>query len=798
MYQGSVSITRAKSNVQILGAFTLMGVKSLFWVILGLAILIFVEAYIRNNLSWLPPLSADDKEFNIEQLRLYAQLLTAIFSIYFATIGIILSTGYTRFRRDIIKMLVNEQVGSGYSSVLVFSVMFCLAATTLPLVGFEPGIFVYSSGTILSLLSAVALFPLGKRLFDFFDLNSLARTEILPKITRHIKGATNRRNSNSLANHHSKAARLALEQLSYIDDRVKADKEGLEDNLPVLTDRYTNLLIDYLQRKHTIDQNSYWYPRRRKHKQWFFADETATSAALQTSSQQPLVEETPDYQWFENEIVNRLAGHIELAFQVKDFDLALQLISRFSTRIAAYAKQFQFEIGMQELKRYKEVIEQTFASSKPVAGVESVKVQIALADTWAALGSSLCLETLRRMMTFEKELEMFFEKNEWTETSLRHLPFLWQLEFVFIVERIEFEQVIEGHRLSKPKYVQQLAVQRLLLQYAKVLPKVCDFYQAVLPDFVDSLSKLEMSASATQVVLASLHSHWKMPRWFDEVAQLLNRYSRYEHYTEEYYKLPKIEIAEMTEQLVAMRDDAIGMLSEGTMIKHIFESKHDDDLPDHFGQVYFELAEACISALEENDVGKLDKILPTFLSLAVLAADSKFLNPSLDVNEETRINLISTVINDLASVLGFAILYGAYFDNNKLSKSALDRFDALIEHATDKQLYLKRMVFFSNPHGSIMSASPRGMIRNKWRMSFERRVRDDGFGGQMGMGQGKLHPNKVVRAFLKTLSDASHLFLAKQVVPQLERDSIDFEIDRHITELARRLDAENENEDFQS
>jgi hypothetical protein len=56
----------------------------------------------------------------------------------------------------------------------------------------------------------------------------------------------------------------------------------------------------------------------------------------------------------------------------------------------------------------------------------------------------------------------------------------------------------------------------------------------------------------------------------------------------------------------------------------------------------------------------------------------------------------------------------------------------------------------------------------------------------------------VVRAFLKTLSDASHLFLAKQVVPQLERDSIDFEIDRHITELARRLDAENENEDVQS
>ena len=76
----------------------------------------------------LPPLSADDKDFNIEQLRLYAQLLTAIFSIYFATIGIILDAGYTRLRRDIIQMLTNEQVGSVYSRVLVLAAIFCLSS----------------------------------------------------------------------------------------------------------------------------------------------------------------------------------------------------------------------------------------------------------------------------------------------------------------------------------------------------------------------------------------------------------------------------------------------------------------------------------------------------------------------------------------------------------------------------------------------------------------------------------------------------------------------------------------------
>lgn len=796
-YKRSTSVTKVKANARILGSFAWIGVRSLLWVVLCLAALISVEGYVRSNLSWLSTLSAEDKKFNIDQLRLYAQLLTAIFSIYFATIGIILSSGYTRLRRDIIQMLTNEQVGSVYSRVLVLAAIFCLVATALPLFEFEPGLFVYAVGTILTLLSALALFPLGQRLFNFFDLNLLVRSEILPSIARHIEGAANPRNSISLANHHSRAARQALEQLSYIDDRVKADKKGLEDNLPALSDDYTDLLLYYLQQKHAIDQESYWFPRRSKHKQWFFAGDTATSMALKMSSQQPLVEEKSDHQWLENEIVDRLADHVELAFQVGDFDLALKLIGRFSTRTSAYAGRFQFDVGMQELKRFKEIIEQAFASSDAIADDETVKIKIGIADTWAALGSNLCLETLRRMMTFEKELKQFFEADEWSEKSLRRLPAFLQVELAFIVERIKFEQEIEGQRLSRPKYVQQLVVQKLLQHYAKVLPAVCDFLQNMVPDFVASLAKMKMTEAATQVVLGSLHSHWKLPRWFDELTQLVDRYQEYGHYTEEQYVLPEIDVVEMSKQLATARDDAIAMLGSGNMVGHIFEPKHNDELPDHFGQIYFELAEACISALEQNDETKLDKVLPMFLSLAFLAADSKFVDPSLDVNDEFRLHLISTVINDLASVLGFAMLYGAYFDNEKLSKSALAKFDTWIEHATDKQQYLKRMVLLSNPYSFSMSASPRGLIRINWKMSFEHRARHDGFGDQMSMGRGVQHPNEIVREFLRSYSDASHLFFAKQVIPQLEL--IDFEIDHHITALARRLredDEEVQHEDF--
>lgn len=789
-YKHKASFSRAKANARILGSFTWIGVKSLFWVTLALATLIFVEGYVRSDPSWLQPLSTDDKEFNIEQLRLYAQLLTAIFSIYFATIGIILSAGYTKLRRDIIQMLTNEQVGSVFSRVLVLAAMFCLVATALPLFGFEPGLLIYAVGTVLTLLSALALFPLGQRLFNFFDLNLLVRSEILPNIARHIEGAASRKSSIYLANYHSKAARQALEQLSYIDDRFKADKESLEDNLPALSDDYTALLLHYLQQKHTIDPESYWFPRRRRHKQWFFAGDSATSMALKTSSQQMLVEEKPDHQWLESEIIDRLAGHIELAFQVGDFDLALALLGRFSTRISSYAARFQFDIGMRELKQLREIIERAFATSEALADDETAMIKIAIADTWAALGSNLCLETLRRILTFEKELKQFLEADEWSEKSLRGLPVFLQVELAFIVERIEFEQEFEGQRLSKPKYVQQLAVQKLLQHYKEVLAAVCDFFQKMVPDFVTTLTKSKMPEAATQVVLASLHSHWKLPRWLDELAQLFGRYKEYQHYTEEQYTLPDFEVVEMSKQFASSRDDALAMLGSEAMVGHIFEPKHNDELPDHFGQIYFELAEACISALEENDESRLDKVFPMFLTLAFLSADSKFADPSFDINDEFRLHLISTVVNDLASVLGFAILYGAYFNNEKLSEGALAKFDAWIEHATDKQQYLRRMVLFSNPISFSMSASPRGLIRINWKLSFEQRARNDGFGDNMGMERGKPHQHKIVREFLDSYSDASHLFFATRILPQFE--TIDFEIDHRITHLARRLRKDEE------
>ena len=786
-YKYGSSISSARATAGILSTLAWIGFKSLFYVALILAALISIENYVRGNLDLLQPLSNSEKDYNIEQLRLYAQILTAIFSIYFATIGIILSAGYTRLRRDIIQLLTTEQVGSIYSQVLVLSAIFCLTATSLPLFGVEPGYFTFVAATLSTLVSSLALLPLGKRLFNFFDLIPLIPAEIWPRIARHIEGAANLKTPSSLSNYHSTAVRVALEQLAYIDDRVKTSNEGLKDNLPAINDNYAALLLHYLQQKHKIDQDSYWFLRNRKHQQWFFAGDAATSFALQTNNQLS-VEEKADLNWFEDDIIERLAGHVERAFEIEDFELALKLINRFSDRFSTYARQFQFDVGLQELNRMQEFIKKAFASKKAEVGSDFTKIQIAIADTWAALGGDLCLETLKRMISFENELKIFFDADVWTEKSIRSLPAFLQLELDFIVQRIDFEREIEGKRQSQQKYVQQLAVRKLLQQYAKILSAVCDFHARSVPDFVGSLIKMRLYDAATQVVLASLHSHWKLPYWFEGLAQLLERYSAYVHYSEVQFALPQISIQEIVDRLQKTRDDAVAMLGSPEIADYISSHEYNDDLPDHFGQIYFEFAEECIKALEHNDETKFNRVFSIFLPLAMLASESKFADPSLDVGEEFRLHLISTVINDLASVLGFAILYSAYFDNPRLSESALDKFMSWVEQVANKQQYLKRMIRISNPLNFSWDASPRGLIRINWQLAFARRTSQDGYGDQMNYGRGKAHTSKIINEFLRSLSNASHLFFATQVLPQIE--TIDFEIDNRITRLADLIEEE--------
>jgi hypothetical protein len=74
-----------------------------------------------------------------------------------------------------------------------------------------------------------------------------------------------------------------------------------------------------------------------------------------------------------------------------------------------------------------------------------------------------------------------------------------------------------------------------------------------------------------------------------------------------------------------------------------------------------------------------------------------------------------------------------------------------------------------------------------WAMAFEQRAQSDGYGDQMSYRRGNSHESKVVNEFLKSHAEASHLFLAMQVLPLV--NTVDFDINHQITSLSRHLGA---------
>lgn len=787
LYKRLDAAGRAKSDLLILRTVVRLGFASLFWVTVSLTALHFIDSYLSNDLDLISPIQPSDKDYYLEQLRLYAQILAAIFSIYFATIGIILSAGHSKLRSDIIWLLTSEQVGSTYSKALVFSASFCIAATAVPMFGFEPGYLIYSTATLLTIVTSLTLFPLGQRLFNFFDLNPLIRGEILPKIAKHMVAASSSKISMSLANHHSRQARRLFEQMTYIDDRIKSDAGVWDAALPNLTDGYTGLLVQYLNQKPRMDLESYWFPRKRRHRQWFYAGDTPTTMALRTDSQlEP--EEKADLNWLETEILDRLKSHVEIAVNAKNYDLALRLLGRLSSRIAIYANGFHFELGMSEIRELRAVIEKSLSQQVSFSNASHRKTLIYLCDTWAALGANLCLESLRRMLTFEKELARFFETDKWTAEAMRHLPAFLQVDVSFITRRIQFELEIEGIRLSKPKYLQQLVVQNLLKSYSKILLEASDFHQKQVPDFARTLIKGGFTEAATQVLLANLHSYWKLPRWLGDISELLNRYAAYARYPEEHYKLERIDIETMVTSLASAKDEVIALIAGPEIFQHLVDYSHDDDLPDQFGHTYYTLAGECILALQDNNPEKFARVCRTFIPFALLAADYKFAQPDPTISTEYRLHLISTVVQDLASVIGFSILYSEYHSNPDLANISKAFFWNYADKISDKKAYLTRLLRLSDTSSFSRAASPRNIIRIEWRMAFEHRSREDGYYDRFSYDRGNRHASDIINEFLASHADASDLFFALEVLPVVGK--VDFEINYGITHIAKKL-AEN-------
>lgn len=768
IYHKKTNISSFASRARITRELIFIGIKKFTFVGLALIGLEYAEYFSEMRFDLKPWPSASQYDSYNNQLEFYAVLLAAIFSIYFATIGIILSTGYARLKREIISLLISEQVGSFYTGTLIFSTAFCLSATALNVWDYQTGLFVYVAGSVLTLISILTLFPIGQRLFNFFELSPLIDGEIVPKITKNIDYAVIQKGSISFQNHFFKEAKSYLDLLYYIDGQLEKDHGNRNQNIQLLINKYSNLLCFYLDRKHRIPEQSYWFPRKRMHHDWFLAGDTATSMAISTSSQIEPKEE-PNSDWLEEKLLNQIYFHLESALEKQDFELALDLLMPMTARCSKFAQGLYFSVGIADIRKVRLLIEKYLPDASG-QDEEQSQLIMAIADAWTAIAHNFCLETLRRMILLDGELEEFFQKGNWSRQSASGLPTFIQSSISYLFSRVELEKQIEGQRQSQPKYLRQLTTKSLLETYEEIFSTIADFQTLETTAFTNKLIEAGQLKAATQTILSSLHAIWKLPNWYKELQTLSEKYISYQHYDEPEYQLPQIDFEKFIKGFEAERTNLIKLLADKGIAGHLFELElHNPEIPDHFGQAYYVLAEECFRALDENDSEMLNAIFGSFFALAFLASNFKFQTKEFKTNEEFQLHLISTVYKDIATILGFAIVYSEYYDNQKLKDVPFAVWDSYLSKLDDKKSFLTGLIRIADSYNFSRRASPRDLLRTSWNIKFNQRARSDGYGDRHSINKAKEHTSEIVNAFVgSSYYNASDVFFALHVIDELE------------------------------
>jgi hypothetical protein len=95
-------------------------------------------------------------------------------ALFFTTVGVIASTAYAVVPDEIRQLFLQERGSRVYIANVVRALVFGIVLLAMPAIGFSPHGLTVVVFTVLTLFSVLSLGYLGRRLFNFFDLSSLA------------------------------------------------------------------------------------------------------------------------------------------------------------------------------------------------------------------------------------------------------------------------------------------------------------------------------------------------------------------------------------------------------------------------------------------------------------------------------------------------------------------------------------------------------------------------------------------------------------------------------------------------
>ena len=414
------------------------------------------ENAVRQNKGLLAKLSfRPDSVLGI--LSMLAPMAATMLGLYFAAVGLVVSTSYNRVPGRVRALFVREQVGSHYFTLLAqfgANTLLLLLAYTI---GLPIGVW---SVCLLLLLGAAGLFSfiqLGLRTFAFLDPAELVSV-LNPMIARSFSavaaggyGWENR----DFQDFHRGFGRFYLSCYdTFIGLADQSTSSG--DSLVALAGNLLGVLRHYSANKSRIPSNSQWFPRVPKHRNWLTSSYAGLEVARATDTGlQP--EMVPDYSWFEQDAADLLARILRVLLERKDFRSANLILNDALVYLGELGASFNIQDALRISRalgvELDSVIRKFQLDLSSDAGLERCALYVSLFDVQGLGLISVLLGLVKTLRETQPQQEtkavgrIDWQKSKTIyQTGGRPRPVLEQWET--LRENLSFEFEVDGRSIS--------------------------------------------------------------------------------------------------------------------------------------------------------------------------------------------------------------------------------------------------------------------------------------------------------------------------------------------------------------
>ncbi|GAB3428413.1 hypothetical protein [Flindersiella endophytica] len=612
----------------------------------------------------------------------YSQVLTTgvgvagtLLALYFATVGIVVTTTYLSATPQLRRLLLTLPAGRSYTTVNLYALLVGLILLSLPVIKASPTTLSLALSLAANLLLIVGLARRGAELLDFLEPTLLLR-RIIKEMRRCIRNADKSRSGNPRNTRALQSRAEAIRLMDAVDAifNLLSERTPISDasgNPSVPLDRRlydASMFIAtawrmYANVKPLLPLESGWYPSRVKHGDTLIAPYTTVAVAIATRTPLQAPSE-PDRLWLERRLAGTLARLLSRRSLPESSTLAASLpdLTRFLTGRGMF----------QESALWTDCLASVNVTPEETAAADYDAYRYNLADTigLAQVNAVLGLGDYARSL---QDDFLAWTLEEGRGRDRRELGPLPRALVSNLRRALDIERHAEGRVITPDYAVRQLVSRAVAIEMMDELTSLVHSLETRYVNWANAAAAPPTNVAAGPVWGRMDEAIHKLRVNLPAVEEVLELCRACKKDVDDQW--PDTDLGEIRPRLAAL--EAVSARNIAHLAGAISTTSYAPDQPDTFGWAYFRTLDSVLDALLS---GRPEILRPMVTSLFTATDTARERLAATVVREHDRVKAayICEPIVALCQLSGIALLLSHLNEDSAFFSPFKDNWDRVL------------------------------------------------------------------------------------------------------------------------